>query len=229
MDIALEVNKLYKKYDSVIALDDINFKLYKGETLTILGKSKSGKTSIVKAITGIIFTTSGSIEIFSSSNLLSARKNIGTMIEFPVLYVSKTAKENLEIHRRMIGEKDKNSVDLLLKQVGLSKTTKIVKQFSLQMRERMGIAMALMGNPPLVVLDEPFDEMSNEAIEQLSSLLKEYKEKYHTTFLITSRTLRGLNELTDRFIVLDKGKIVEECPEFSSIKKFDCTEVNLDA
>lgn len=221
MSVALEVNNLCKKYSSGKGINNINFTLEQGKVLTIIGKSKSGKSSIVKSITGIISPSSGDIKILSSSDLEVARKQVGTMIEFPVLYIGFTAKENLELHRRMIGEKDKLCVDKLLSEVKLSKVTKPVKQFSQQLRERMGIAMALMGNPPLVILDEPFDEMDNEAVTEISSLLLSYKQKYGTSFLITSQTLRGLNELTDKFIVIDSGEIVEESAELNNI---DCID-----
>jgi ABC-2 type transport system ATP-binding protein len=218
MNPVLQVKNLTKKYKNIIAVDNASFDLFDKEIYVILGESKSGKSSIVKIISGLAKKTSGEIYLFGSNNLDLQRKKVGTKIEYPVMHLSLKAAENLEIQRLMLGIKDKKVVRHLLKKVGLDKTDKLVKDFSQSMRERMGIAMALMGNPRLVILDEPFDNMEEDTIKEIKDLILDINNNEGTTILITTNTINNIDGLASRIGVLKKGRIIKECTDVKELR-----------
>lgn len=210
MSIHLQTIDLGKHYSNDRGISNINLKIREGEIFTLLGRNESGKTTFVKSVLGIIKPTCGEVKIFGSADTQKQKERVGFMIEFPVMYLALNARENMEIHRRSIGVKDKGAVNRMLEKVGIKDDTKPLKQTGLPFRERMALGMALMSDPELVILDEPFDEMESYALEEMSQLIKQENEQKNTTFVITSPTLRGLSNITDRYAVIDNGVITGE-------------------
>ena len=170
-DIVLKTHNITKKYGSQLSNDKITMTIKKGEIYGLIGKKGAGKTTLFRIITGLSHKTSGDLELFGKSGekeLNMARTMIGSLIESPAFYGSMTAKENLEVSRLIRNIAGKECIDEVLELVGLSDTgKKKVKNFSLGMRQRLGIANALLGNPKLLILDEPINGLDPMGIVEI--------------------------------------------------------------
>jgi ABC-2 type transport system ATP-binding protein len=207
----LRTSNLTKSYHGVNALHDVSIALKAGKIYGLIGQNGAGKSTLMRLITGLCFPTDGSMELFGhtgESALRAERKRLGSMIEYPSLVPDMTAKENLRVHRIMKGIPDKNIEDDLLKLVGLVGTNKKkAKNFSLGMKQRLGIAIALLGNPELLILDEPINGLDPIGVVDIRNLLKKLCDEQHMSILISSHNLPELFQTATDYIMIQQGEI----------------------
>ncbi len=213
-EVILETKDLTKKYKSNTALNGINLKLNRGKVYGFIGKNGAGKTTFIRMITGLAFPTSGELLLFSKSeakDLQNARRNIGALVEGPSLYPYMSAKENLKAQQIGLGIDDDNNIDKLLELVGLSDVgNKKSHNFSLGMKQRLGIAMSLVADPDFLIWDEPINGLDPEGIKELRILIDRLNKEKGKTLLISSHILGELENTATDFIIIDKGNIIEE-------------------
>ena len=172
---------------------------------------KTGKTTTLKMIVGLTEPTSGDIALFGSNNLNKGRRSTGTVIESPAFVPHLSARDNMYIQWRLLDSKNENIIDETLEMVGLKDVgNKKAKDFSLGMKQRLGIGMALMGEPEFLVLDEPVNGLDPEGIISVRSLLKKLNEERGVTILISSHLLNELSRLATRYGIINNGKMVDE-------------------
>ena len=207
----LKTNRLTKTYHGVDALRDVSVTLEQGRIYGLIGQNGAGKSTLMRLIAGLCFPTSGSIELFghTGENALRAeRKRIGSMIEYPSLVPNMTAAENLRVHRIMKGIPGKNAEADLLELVGLAGTgKKKAKNFSLGMKQRLGIAVALLGSPELLILDEPINGLDPIGVVDIRNLMKTLCEERHISILISSHNLPELFQTATDYIMINRGEI----------------------
>ena len=213
-DIVLKTYNISKKYGNQVSNDKISITIKKGEIYGLIGKNGAGKTTLFRIITGLSHKSSGELEIFGKSeekDLNTARTMIGSLIESPAFYRNMTARENLEVSWLVRNIAGKECIDEVLELVGLADTNKKkVKNFSLGMRQRLGIANALLGNPKLLILDEPINGLDPMGIVEIRELLKKINKEKDVTILISSHILGELSELATNYGIINNGKLVEE-------------------
>ncbi|MEK4303232.1 ABC transporter ATP-binding protein [Oceanobacillus sp. FSL K6-0251] len=209
----LETKNISKAYNSFQALENVSISLEKGKIYGLIGQNGAGKTTFMRIITGLSFPTSGELYLFGQSSpkaLLSGRKQMGSMIENPSILGHMSAKDNLRVHKTMKGIKDENAEQRVLDIVGLASTgKKKAKDFSLGMRQRLGIAITLLGNPEILMLDEPINGLDPSGIAEVRQLIKELAMKYQMTILLSSHHLAELHQTADEFIIVNEGKILK--------------------
>ena len=215
--IVMEAKGITKKYRQTLALDNVALKLEKGKIYGFIGQNGAGKTSLIRLITGLAFPTDGELSLWGKTgekNLQEQRKRIGSLIEGPALYNNMTAYQNMEVQRIQRGIPDKSIIDKTLKTVGLSDTgRKKVRNFSLGMKQRLGIAIALLNTPEFLILDEPINGLDPAGIKEVRNLIKSLNKEYGMTILISSHILEELYSTATDFILIDKGRIIEELSE----------------
>lgn len=210
----LKTNGLTKTYKKTKALENINMTIKKGQIYGLIGENGAGKTTIFRLLTGLAKETSGSIELFGESEeskIELARRRIGCLIEEPALYKDKTAYENMEINRIHKGIPGKECIERVLKTVGLIDIkNKKVKNFSLGMKQRLGIAIALLGDPEFLILDEPINGLDPMGIVEIRELLKKLNVEKGVTILISSHILGELYHLANCYGIIHRGKLLEQ-------------------
>lgn len=210
----LKANYLSKKYKGCEALKDVTLSLEEGKIYGLIGKNGAGKTTLMRIIAGLSFPTSGSIELFGQSDYGRYQKElrrIGTLIEYPTMERKLTAKDNLKIHRTMRGIPDERLDQDLLEMVGLQEVgNKKVKDFSLGMRQRLGLAIALLPNPELLILDEPTNGLDPVGVVEIRNLIKKLSEERKITILISSHNLPELYQTATDYIIIDNGAVKQE-------------------
>lgn len=213
-EVIFEARNLTKKYRNTLALDHINLSLRRGEVYGFIGENGAGKTTAIRLITGLSFPTEGSMSLFGKSGekeLQKQRARIGCMVETPALYKNMTAVQNLEAQRIQRGIPDRDGIGKTLKLVGLSDTgKKAVRHFSLGMRQRLGIAMALLNDPEFMILDEPINGLDPSGIVETRELIRQLNQERGITFLVSSHILSELYQTATRYILLHKGRVLEE-------------------
>lgn len=213
-DVILKTYNITKKYGNQIAVNNVNMTIKKGEIYGFIGQNGAGKTTLIRLITGLIHKTNGDIELLGASSeneLNKARTMVGSLIETPSFYNNMTARENLEVSRRIRNIPGNKCVDEVLELVGLKNIEKKkVKNFSLGMKQRLGIANAIMGNPRLLILDEPINGLDPMGIVEIRELLKKINKEKYMTILISSHILSELSELATTYGIISSGKLIEE-------------------
>lgn len=201
-----------KKNNEVFAVNNINLTLRKGDVYGLIGKNGAGKTTLFKMIMGLSKQTSGEISIGGSKDdkeLLLARNNIGFMISSN-FYSYLNPYQNIEYYRKLKGIIDQKETDRVLEIVGLKNVNKPFNTFSLGMKQRLGLANALLGNPDIVILDEPINGLDPEGIQDIRNIITDMNKKSGITFIISSHILSELDLICNRFGIIDKGRLVEE-------------------
>ncbi|MDE6626170.1 MAG: ATP-binding cassette domain-containing protein [Lachnospiraceae bacterium] len=200
--------------DRFYALDGLCMEIHKGDIYGFVGKNGAGKTTLMRILAGRARQSAGKVEFFGESEekgLCVQRRRIGAMIEIPALYLGMTATDNLEVLRLQYGISGRGCILELLKLVGLTDAAdKRVKDFSLGMKQRLGLAMALMSNREFLVLDEPINGLDPEGIVEFRELLKKLNRELGITILISSHLLGELSQLATCYGFIHKGKMVEE-------------------
>ena len=214
MENIVEIKELFKIIDKEEILSDISFQIAEGEIYGLLGPNGAGKTTLMKCMLSLLTITSGSIEIFGK-NLQEHREEIlsqvGSIIETPIFYENCTAKEILEIHAQYMG-KNITELDIIntLRMVGLKNTTKKVKEFSLGMRQRLGLARAFLMKPRLLILDEPINGLDPVGIQEIRNLLQLLSKEHGITILISSHILSEISQIADKIGVIKNGSMIEQ-------------------
>ena len=213
-EVILKTYNITKKYGNQVAINNVNMTIKKGEIYGFIGQNGAGKTTLIRLITGLIHKTGGEIELLGATGeneLNKSRTMIGSLIETPSFYTNMTARENLEVSRLVRNIPGKKCIDEVLELVGLKDVEKKkVKNFSLGMRQRLGIANALMGNPKLLILDEPINGLDPMGIVEIRELLKKINKEKDMTILISSHILSELSELATTYGIISNGKLIEE-------------------
>lgn len=212
-NIILKTNNLTKKYKDFTALDSVNVSIRKGDIYGLIGRNGAGKTTLMKVITTLTNKTSGEFEIFNhlDTNLIESKKRMGCLIEEPAFFPNLTAYENLKYYCIQKGVVDLKQIDEALKLVDLTESrNKKFKNFSLGMKQRLGIAFAILDNPDFIVLDEPINGLDPIGISDLRDTFKRLNEEKNITILISSHILSELYAIANRFCIIEKGRVIKE-------------------
>lgn len=215
MDYVLTAENLSKSYRDFKALDKLSMHVPKGAIYGFVGKNGAGKTTLIRLICGLQKPTSGSYTICGIKNtdksILKTRRRMGAVVETPSIYLELTAKDNLREQYRILGLPSFDGIDDLLKLVGLENTgKKKAKNFSLGMRQRLGIAIALAGEPDFLVLDEPINGLDPQGIIEIRELILKLNRTRQITVLISSHILDELAKLATHYGFIDNGRMVKE-------------------
>jgi len=209
----LKTQNLTKRYGDKAAVDNVSLTIEKGDIFGLVGQNGAGKTTLMRIITSLIRPDSGDIELFgqtSPSGLCIARKRIGCIVETPVLYPNLTAKQNMEYYRIQLGIPDKGVVQKTLELVSLADTgEKKFRDFSLGMKQRLGLALSILNNPDFLILDEPINGIDPMGIIEIRNLLKYFNEQGITLF-ISSHILSELSQIATRYAIIHHGRLVKE-------------------
>ena len=215
MEYVFKCEGLSKKYGSFQALSDLNMEIEKGAIYGFVGKNGAGKTTLIRLLCGLQKPSSGSFSLLDKKNneesINKARRRVGAVVESPAFYKDMTAKDNLIQQYLMLGLPDFDGIDDLLQLVGLADTgKKKAKNFSLGMRQRLGIAIALCGNPDFIILDEPTNGLDPQGIIDIRELILKLNKERGITFLISSHILDELSRIATHYGFIDKGHMVRE-------------------
>ena len=215
MDFVLETNNLTKHYKTTKALERLTMHVEKGAIYGFVGRNGAGKTTLIRLICGLQNPTSGDYSLYNISNgssaILNARRRIGAVVETPSIYLNMTAEENLKQQYQILGLPSFDGIPDLLKLVGLENTgKKKAKNFSLGMRQRLGIAVALAGDPDFLVLDEPANGLDPQGIIEIRELILKLNHERQITVLISSHILDELSRLATHYGFIDRGHMVKE-------------------
>ena len=210
----VEIKEVFKTIDKEEVLSGINLQIAEGEIYGFLGPNGAGKTTLMKCMLSLSTITSGSIEIFGK-NLQEHREEIlsqvGSIIETPSFYENFTAKEILEIHAQYMGKTiTESDIIRALRMVGLKNTTKKVKDFSLGMRQRLGLARAFLTKPKLLILDEPINGLDPIGIQEIRNLLLSLSKEHGITILISGHILSEISQIADKIGFIKNGEMVEQ-------------------
>ena len=199
--------KSKQKYKDFYALKNVNLTIPKGEIYGLVGENGAGKTTLIRLLTGLNFKSEGEIILFGhTDNLQYERTKIGCTIEMPALYKDMTASQNLEVQRIQRGIPNKECIADTLELIGLSNAgKKRVANFSLGMKQRLGLALALINNPDLLILDEPLNGLDPQGIAELRETLRHLNKKYGITMVISSHILDELEMIATRYGFIHKG------------------------
>lgn len=216
MEYVLQTNGLSKKYGKHMAVDCANMNISKGDIYGFVGENGSGKTTIIRMITGLVMPHSGSYRLFGVENtdpeINKVRRLVGAVVETPSIYRNMTAKDNLLMQAKLLGVEDEEKVRKTLERVGLGylyQDKKKASNFSLGMRQRLGIAMALLGDPQFLILDEPMNGLDPAGIVEIRELILDLN-KEGITFLISSHILTELSLVATKYGIISKGRILQE-------------------
>lgn len=230
MEYVLKTSNLSKLFKDKAAVEDVSINVKKGEIYGLLGPNGAGKTTMMRLITNLIKPTVGEIEIFGeklTNKSYEIFKRMGAIIEYPVFYDKLNARENLELHLEYMGYYDKSAIDKAFKLVELENTgDKKVKDFSLGMKQRLGIARAIVTRPELLILDEPINGLDPVGIKKVRELLKMLSREYGMTILISSHILGEMEKIADTVGIIDNGRLVREVP-VESIREADAEYVEI--
>lgn len=211
MTYLLETKNIIKKFKDQVVLNGISMHVPENQVYCLLGPNGAGKTTMMKILTGMIPATSGNITFDGHEWSRSDLANIGSLIENAPLYGNLTARENLKVITELRNAQEAD-IDKILQTVGLSNTgKKLSKNFSLGMKERLGIGLALVGSPKLLILDEPTNGLDPLGIQQLRNLIAEFKKK-DITIIISSHILSEVEHLADNIGIIGGGQLLLEQP-----------------
>lgn len=208
MNYMLTTKDLTKSYHSQRALSNVNVHIPENKIYCLLGPNGAGKTTLMKIITGMISPTSGEVEFNHHKWTRKDLINIGSLIEEAPIYGNLTARENIQVINRLRGESDTN-IEKILSTVGLEDSKKLSKNFSLGMKERLGIALALVGDPQLLILDEPTNGLDPLGIQELRNLIVKLKSQ-GITIIIASHMLSEIEKLADYIGIISNGRLLLE-------------------
>ncbi len=213
-DIVIRTQNITKKYKNNFALNNVSINIRKGDIYGLIGKNGAGKTTLLRIISGLSILNEGKLEIFgqtSESDLNSVRSRTGCIIESPNFYPYLSARKNLEYYRIQKGIPGKECVEKALNNVGLSEIgNKKFKNYSLGMKQRLGLALAIMGNPDLLILDEPINGLDPIGIVEFREILKKLNRERNTTIIISSHILGELSQLATTYGFIDNGRLLQE-------------------
>lgn len=207
----VETEDLTKTYGAVNSVNQLQMQVGKGEIYGFLGPNGAGKTTTIRMLLGLIKPTTGNIKVFNrdlKTNRIDILREVGSLVESPSYYGHLTGHENLEVIRQMLQVPKKN-IDEVLRIVRLEKQKdKLVKQYSLGMKQRLGIAMALLGNPKLLILDEPTNGLDPAGIQEIRELIKQLPKQYDMTVVISSHLLNEMDQIATQVGIINSGQLI---------------------
>lgn len=210
----IETENLTKKYGKTTVVDSVDLKIKKGQIYGLLGKNGAGKTTTMCMILNLVNKTDGSIWLFGenpASSTDSVYRNIGSIIETPGFYHNLTGEENLKLFSKMADVYDSDNVVSALEMVSLTEQKdKLFKNYSLGMKQRLGIALSLIKNPEILILDEPINGLDPIGIQEIRTMLRDLADNYGMTILISSHILNEIEHIADTIGIMNKGKLIEE-------------------
>ncbi len=210
MEYVIETKNLSKKFKTKLAANNVNMHIEKGSIYGFIGKNGAGKTTVMKLILGLLRPSGGEITINGSEDLNKQRARIGSLIEDPGIYKNCTAFENMKRYAILFNTSDAE-IKAILKIVDLDKTgKKVAGQFSLGMKQRLGIAISLLGHPDILILDEPINGLDPAGIKQVRDTILRLNKEKGITFLISSHLLDELAKITTHYGIIRDGVLLEE-------------------
>ena len=237
VDYVIETNNLSKKYSKNLVVNSVDLHVEKGKIYGLLGKNGAGKTTTMCMLLNLTYPSSGDILLFGKNPKRYPKEvysKIGSIIETPGFYENLTAYENLKIIAKLRGRYNPNNIKLVLEMVNLDgETSKKFKDFSLGMKQRLGIAAAIMHSPELLILDEPINGLDPLGIKEIRDLLKRLSHEFGITILISSHILSEIENIADVIGFMDNGVLIEEITKeelYSKLNKhveFEVSDVNL--
>ncbi len=215
MEYVLQTNGLTKKYRHFKALNQLTMNVPKGAIYGFVGKNGAGKTTLIRLICGLQFPTSGGYTLYgrkdTDKDISRSRRRMGAVVETPSIYLDMTAQDNLKYQYRILGLPSYAGMEDILKLVGLADTgDKRAGNFSLGMRQRLGIAIALVGSPDFLVLDEPVNGLDPQGIIEIRELILKLNRERQITFLVSSHILDELSRMATHYGFIDRGQMVKE-------------------
>lgn len=222
MDTIIKTKDLTKNYGEKKAADLININVQKGDIYGLIGRNGAGKTTLLKMITGLIHQSSGGIELNFDDK--SKKNNIGILIESPGLMFEFDGKTNINLKMTALGIRRKGYEEELLELVGLKGVKKKVKEYSLGMKQRLGLALALIGDPELLILDEPSNGMDPQGMQDFRNLIQKLSKEKDITIIISSHILEELAKFATRFGIIDNGKMITEI-SVDELNKIDADRI----
>jgi len=222
MDYILRTINLTKSFKEEKAVDGININVNKGDIYGFLGQNGAGKTTTIRMIMGLVKSTMGEVVLFGQKILPGENSHfsrIGSIIETPGFYPNLTAVENLEIHRRLMGVTNKGYLEEALEVTGMTEArNKKISGFSLGMKQRLGIARALLHKPELLILDEPTNGLDPVGIKEMRRLIQDLSARRKITVLVSSHILSEIQQIATRIGIIHKGRLLEEI-DYEALKK----------
>jgi ABC-2 type transport system ATP-binding protein len=230
-ETVLKIKNLSKRYHKYLAVNNVNMDIKQGEIYGLVGKNGAGKTTMLRMITGLTMPSNGEIQMFgetSEKGLNKARTRTGCIIETPMFFPYLSAKKNLEYYRIQRGVVEKDSVEDVLKIVGLLDSgNKKFKNFSMGMKQRLGLALAVMTSPDLIILDEPINGLDPTGIVEVRDILLKLNRERNTTIIMSSHILSELSQMATTYGFINKGEFIEQisaedlkekCKNYLSVK-----------
>lgn len=237
MDKAIIIENLSKKYKNNRGIEDINIEINRGEIFGFLGPNGSGKTTTMKIMTGLMKPDSGNVKINGYSitdNYENAMRNVGCIIEAVTPFPYLTAYENMKLCARYHKSVDDARIDECLKLTGLFKyKNEKIKNYSLGMKQRIGMAMAILSNPQILILDEPLNGLDVEGMVDMRNLILNLSQEHNTTFFISSHLIHDIELTCNRVGILYEGKLLNTdyteniLKNYSSLENYYLSEVDL--
>ncbi|MDS0527269.1 ATP-binding cassette domain-containing protein [Clostridium sp. SHJSY1] len=238
-EYVIRTNNITKSYGKHKILNSLSMNIKKGDIYGFIGKNGAGKTTMIRVIAGLVIANEGEIELFGHTkdkDIVKARSRMGTLIESPAIYLNMTAKENLELIKIQRGIPGTKCIGEALNLVGLNDVRKKkTKNFSLGMKQRLGIAMALLSDPEFLILDEPINGLDPIGIREIRELLLKLNKERGITILISSHILSELTHISNRYGFINNGSLIEEmtandlqkkCKSYLHLKVTDCSDVS---
>ena len=232
MKVALKTNGIIKKYGNNTVLNGINMNIKKGDIYGFIGKNGAGKTTFMRVVLSLTPKNAGEIQFFDDKTIEEVGLKIGSLIESPGLYKNASAYENLKRFSILYGAEEKQ-INEILKIVGLGNTgNRKVKNFSLGIKQILGIAISLLGNPEFLLLDEPINGLDPEGIKEIRDVILKLNKEKGITFLISSHLLDELSKIVTRYGIINNGVLIEEI-EAKELKDkcknkliIECSDIN---
>ncbi|MBM7702378.1 ABC-2 type transport system ATP-binding protein [Bacillus iocasae] len=212
MNKIIETNGLVKKYKKTTVVNQLNLSVEEGDIYGFLGPNGAGKTTTIRMLLGLIKPTAGEIQIFGKSlakHRVQILSQVGSLVEYPSYYGNLTGYENLEAIHQLLRMKDKRKIDEVLTIVGLTKAKdKLVKHYSLGMKQRLGIGLALLNSPKLLILDEPTNGLDPAGIQEIRELIKDLPSSYGITVMISSHLLSEVDQMANKVGIIHEGQFI---------------------
>ncbi len=213
--VALSIKNITKIYGKKVAADHVSFDIHRGEIFGFLGPNGAGKTTVIKSILGFIFPDEGEVFINgynTKTDYEKAMASVGGIVENPEMYTNLSARQNIEMYARLHGRIPKSRIDEVISDVGLSARSKeAIKKYSLGMKQRIGLAQAMVHKPELLILDEPTNGLDPTGIHQLRDILKKYAHEDGAAVMVSSHILSEMQLLCDRVGIISNGKLISVC------------------